>query len=84
MKRGGQIVYSGELGQDSCKLIEYFEVSYKLTTLHIILLCKPFRPFILKKYNTAKKNHSTNLEKTNKSFFVTVNKSSQIESKEVG
>ncbi|TYH10102.1 hypothetical protein ES288_A07G151900v1 [Gossypium darwinii] len=25
MKRGGQIIYSGELGQNSCKLIEYFE-----------------------------------------------------------
>ncbi|XP_012480072.1 pleiotropic drug resistance protein 3 [Gossypium raimondii] len=24
MKRGGQIIYSGELGQNSCKLIEYF------------------------------------------------------------
>lgn len=26
MKRGGQIIYSGELGQHSSKLIEYFEV----------------------------------------------------------
>ncbi|KAL1161683.1 hypothetical protein V6Z11_A07G152200 [Gossypium hirsutum] len=25
MKRGGQIIYSGELGQNSCNLIEYFE-----------------------------------------------------------
>lgn len=27
MKRGGKIIYSGELGQNSSKLIEYFEVS---------------------------------------------------------
>ncbi|MBA0686040.1 hypothetical protein Goari_013664, partial [Gossypium aridum] len=25
MKRGGQMIYSGELGQHSCRLIEYFE-----------------------------------------------------------
>ncbi|PPD97593.1 hypothetical protein GOBAR_DD05377 [Gossypium barbadense] len=29
MKRGGEIIYSGELGQCSSKLIEYFEVSKK-------------------------------------------------------
>ena len=27
MKRGGQIIYSGPLGQQSQKLIKYFEVS---------------------------------------------------------
>ena len=27
MERGGQIIYSGPLGQQSCKLIEYLEVS---------------------------------------------------------
>lgn len=29
MKRGGQVIYSGELGQNSSKLIKYFEVSSK-------------------------------------------------------
>lgn len=27
MKRGGQMIYAGPLGERSCKLIEYFEVS---------------------------------------------------------
>jgi ABC-type multidrug transport system ATPase subunit len=26
MKRGGQVIYSGTLGRNSCKIIEYFEV----------------------------------------------------------
>ena len=30
MKRGGQAIYSGQLGQNSCKVAEYFEVFYKL------------------------------------------------------
>ncbi|KAM3699674.1 hypothetical protein ACJW31_05G043200 [Castanea mollissima] len=29
MKRGGQVIYSGQLGQNSCKVVEYFEVFYK-------------------------------------------------------
>lgn len=37
MKRGGQIIYYGELGQNSSKLIEYFEVSY-LITLNTLFL----------------------------------------------
>lgn len=28
MKRGGQVIYAGELGCNSHKLIEYFEVSF--------------------------------------------------------
>ena len=30
MKRGGQVIYFGQLGQNSCKVVEYFEVFYKL------------------------------------------------------
>jgi hypothetical protein len=26
LKRGGQVIYAGELGHNSCKLVEYFEV----------------------------------------------------------
>lgn len=29
MKRGGQVIYAGQLGTKSCKLIDYFEVSVK-------------------------------------------------------
>lgn len=28
MKRGGQVIYAGELGRHSDKLVEYFEVCY--------------------------------------------------------
>jgi hypothetical protein len=28
MKRGGQVIYAGELGRHSHKLVEYFEVSF--------------------------------------------------------
>lgn len=28
MKRGGQVIYAGPLGRRSCKLVEYFEVSF--------------------------------------------------------
>jgi hypothetical protein len=28
MKRGGRVIYAGELGQHSHKLVEYFEVSF--------------------------------------------------------
>jgi hypothetical protein len=28
LKRGGQVIYAGELGRHSHKLVEYFEVSY--------------------------------------------------------
>lgn len=34
MKRGGQVIYSGQLGQNSCKVVEYFEVFYKLLLLN--------------------------------------------------
>lgn len=34
MKRGGQVIYSGKLGQNSCKVVEYFEVFYKLLLLN--------------------------------------------------
>jgi ABC-type multidrug transport system ATPase subunit len=34
MKRGGQVIYSGPLGRNSCKVIEYFEVFYKLLSLY--------------------------------------------------
>ena len=33
MKRGGQAIYSGQLGQNSCKVVEYFEVFYKFLLL---------------------------------------------------
>ena len=33
MKRGGQVIYSGPLGRNSCKVIEYFEVFYRLLSL---------------------------------------------------
>lgn len=43
MKRGGQVIYSGELGQNSSKLIEYFEVSKKMSGISvstcIFILC---------------------------------------------
>lgn len=32
MKRGGQMIYSGELGQRSSKLIQYFEVCHTMNT----------------------------------------------------
>jgi hypothetical protein len=28
LKRGGQVIYAGDLGRHSHKLVEYFEVSY--------------------------------------------------------
>lgn len=34
MKRGGQAIYSGQLGQNSCKVVEYFEVFYKFLLLN--------------------------------------------------
>lgn len=34
MKRGGQVIYSGQLGQNSCKVVEYFEVFYKFLLLN--------------------------------------------------
>ena len=27
MKNGGKIIYSGPIGEESCKVIEYFEVN---------------------------------------------------------
>lgn len=36
MKIGGQIIYSGELGENSSKLIEYFEVNHMTTYSYTI------------------------------------------------
>jgi ABC-type multidrug transport system ATPase subunit len=33
MKRGGQVIYSGQLGRNSWKVVEYFEVFYQLFSL---------------------------------------------------
>jgi hypothetical protein len=41
MKRGGEEIYVGPVGQNSSKLIEYFEVrkKVKLLSLHVVTHC---------------------------------------------
>ena len=41
MKRGGQVIYSGPLGRNSHKIIEYFEVSLHIPKIfHFFRTCK--------------------------------------------
>jgi len=37
MKRGGQVIYSGPLGRNSHKIIEYFEVLHLSDSIHLIM-----------------------------------------------
>lgn len=35
MKRGGELIYAGPLGQKSCELIKYFEVAFVLDHIYL-------------------------------------------------
>ncbi|PON48570.1 ABC transporter-like [Trema orientale] len=51
MKRGGQVIYAGELGRHSYKLVEYFELCF--TDIKELLQAIPGVPKIKEGYNPA-------------------------------